>query len=387
MIPYGRQDITDLDIEAVISVLRSDYLTQGPVVPLFEEKLKSYTGAGHAIAVNSATSALHIACLALGLKQGDILWTSPITFVASANCGIYCGAKIDFVDIDPDTFNICPLLLRQKLEKSAQEGALPKIVVVVHMCGKSCDMKSISKLSKEFGFTVIEDASHAIGGRYGDEPIGCCRYSDIAVFSFHPVKIITTCEGGAALTNNENLAEKMALYRSHGITREQSKMTNFHDAPWYYEQVTLGYNYRMTELQAALGVSQLDRIDSYVESRHKIANKYNISFSDLPLTTQRQTSEDFSAFHLFIIQCQKGIRDELFQRLKSKSVGVNLHYIPVHTQPFYKNMGFLYGDFPNAEKYYTQAITLPLYPKLTEDDQEFVIEIVRRTLICSDANT
>jgi UDP-4-amino-4,6-dideoxy-N-acetyl-beta-L-altrosamine transaminase len=387
MIPYGRQDITESDIDAVISVLRSDYLTQGPVVPLFEDKLKSYTGADHAVAVNSATSALHIACLALGLEQGDILWTSPITFVASANCGVYCGAKIDFVDIDPDTFNICPLLLRQKLEKSAQEGALPKIVIVVHMCGKSCDMKSISLLSKEFGFAVIEDASHAIGGRYCDEPIGCCRYSDVTVFSFHPVKIITTCEGGAALTNNKNLAEKMVLYRSHGITRDPSKMTNFHDAPWYYEQVTLGFNYRMTELQAALGVSQLDRIDSYVESRHKVANKYKISFADLPLTTQRQTLDDFSAFHLFVIQCEGGNRDKLFQKLRGNNVGVNLHYIPVHTQPFYKNMGFSYGDYPNAEKYYTQAITLPLYPKLSNDDQDFIIEIVRRTLNCSNANT
>ncbi len=254
MIPYGKQEITQADIDAVVEVLKSDFLTQGPMVPKFEQSVADHVGANHAVAVNSATSALHVACMALGLEQGDWLWTSPITFVASANCGLYCGAQVDFVDIDPQTYNLCPVALKSKLEHAKRENRLPKVVVAVHLCGQPCNMQGIGALAKEYGFKVIEDASHAIGGKYQGEFIGNSRYSDITVFSFHPVKIVTTAEGGMAVTNDDELAEKMNLLRSHGITRDPALMTREPDGPWYYQQVGLGYNYRMTELQAALGV-------------------------------------------------------------------------------------------------------------------------------------
>ena len=370
MIPYGRQEITQQDIDAVVAVLRSDFLTQGPQVPRFEEKLAAYCGAAHAVAVNSATSALHIACLALGLTEGDWLWTTPNTFVASSNCALYCGAKVDFVDIDPRSWNMCPQALEEKLAVAEKEGRLPKVVVPVHLCGTSCDMQAIHALGQRYGFKIIEDASHAIGARYRDEPVGNCRYSDITVFSFHPVKIVTTAEGGATLTNHADVAEKMALLRSHGITRDPKSMSKASDGPWYYEQVDLGFNYRMTELHAVLGVSQMNRLDEYVARRHKIANRYDELLAGLPLRTQVRA--DYSALHLYVIRLNldemKKSHREVFVALHERGVGVNLHYIPVHTQPYYRAMGFAQGDFPEAERYYSEAISLPMYPGLAETD-------------------
>lgn len=378
MIPYGRQEITEADIEAVVGVLRSDYLTQGPVVPRFEQAVADYCGARHALTVNSATSALHIACLALGLGPGDWLWTSPITFVASANCALYCGARVDFVDIDPRTYNLCPEALERKLVQAQKEGALPKIVVPVHLCGQPCDMAAIHSLARRFGFRVIEDASHAIGGKYRGEPIGNGRYSDITVFSFHPVKIITTAEGGMALTNDAELAARMSLLRSHGITRDPAQMTHEADGPWYYQQIALGYNYRMTELQAALGLSQLDRLDDYVARRHALAQRYDQLLADLPVTIPWQAPDGYSGLHLYVVRInpeQTGRRHrEIFEALRERGIGVNLHYIPVHTQPHYRQFGFSIGDFPEAERYYTEAISLPMYPALAEEQQRAVVE-------------
>lgn len=370
MIPYGRQEITQQDVDAVIAVLRSDFLTQGPQVPRFEEKLASYCGAAHAVAVNSATSALHIACLALNLGEGDWLWTTPNTFVASANCALYCGAQVDFVDIDPHTWNMCPKALERKLAVAEKSDRLPKVLVPVHLCGTSCDMQAIHALSQRYGFKIIEDASHAIGARYHHEPVGNCRYSDIAVFSFHPVKIVTTAEGGVALTNNADLAEKMTLLRSHGITRDPMLMSKASDGPWYYEQVGLGFNYRMTDLHAALGVSQMNRLDEYVARRHEIANCFDELLAGLPLRSQVRA--DYSALHLYVIRLNinemKKSRREVFVALRERGVGVNLHYIPVHTQPFYRAMGFSEGDFPEAEHYYREALSLPMFPSLAEKD-------------------
>lgn len=370
MIPYGRQDITQADIDAVVEVLHSDFLTQGPQVPLFEQKLADYCGAKHAVAVNSATSALHLACLALGLGPDDWLWTSPITFVASANCGLYCGARVDFVDINPRTYNLCPRALEQKLIVAEREGRLPKIVVPVHLCGEPCDMQAIYALAQRFGFKIIEDASHAVGGKYRGEPIGNCRYSDVTVFSFHPVKIITTAEGGTAMTNDDALAERMALLRSHGITRDRARMTHEPDGPWYYEQVDLGFNYRMTELQAALGISQMDRLDNYVARRHELACRYDVLLAGLPVTTPWRHEENYSGLHLYVIRLQLSGRARthrnVFESLREQGVGVNLHYIPIHTQPYYQAMGFRAGDFPEAERYYTEAISLPMYPGLSD---------------------
>ena len=384
MIPYGRQDITQADIDAVVAVLGSDFLTQGPKVPLFEQTVADKVDAKHAIATNSATSALHLACLALGLGAGDWLWTSPITFVASANCGLYCGAKVDFVDIDPRTYNLCPNALERKLFRAEREGSLPKIVAPVHLSGQPCDMASIHALSQKYGFKIIEDASHAIGGRYQDEPIGNCRYSDITVFSFHPVKIITTAEGGMALTNNAELAHKMELLRSHGITRDPALMTHEPDGPWYYQQIQLGYNYRMTELQAALGISQMQRLDKYVARRHQLAQRYNKLLADLPLSLPWQHPEGYSAFHLYVVRLQLNkiniTHRQVFESLRKQGVGVNLHYIPVHTQPYYAKMSFKERDFPEAEKYYKEAISLPLYFGLSEVDQDRVIANLREQL-------
>lgn len=383
MIPYGRQDILQEDIEAVINVLKSDFLTQGPLVPQFEETVARYAGAAHAVAVNSATSALHIACLALGLGPGDLLWTSPITFVASSNCALYCGAGVDFVDIDPNTYNLCPDALEQKLQSAAKVGRLPKILVAVHLTGQPCDLRAIRRLSVKYGFKVIEDASHAIGGRYLDEPIGNCKYSDITVFSFHPVKIITTAEGGMALTNDRGLAHAMELFRSHGITRDPARMNFEADGPWYYEQVDLGYNYRLTDLQAALGLSQIGRLDEYVARRHEIASFYDRELASLPIVTPWQHPDGFSAFHLYVIRLQHDQskkRNIVFEGLRKRGVGVNLHYIPVHTQPFYSKMGFALGDFPQAEKYYSEAITLPLFPTLDPGDQLSVVQALKEVL-------
>lgn len=385
MIPYGRQDISQADIDAVVDVLRSDFLTQGPMVPRFEQIVASNVGARHAVAVNSATSALHIACLALDLGPGDWLWTSPVTFVASANCGLYCGARVDFVDIDPKTFNLCPEALARKLEQAEREGRLPKIVVPVHLCGQPCDMAAIHALATRYGFKIIEDASHAIGGRYRDEFIGNGRYSDITVFSFHPVKIITTAEGGMALTNDDELARRMALLRSHGITRDPAQMTQEPDGPWYYQQIDLGLNYRMTELQAALGVSQMTRLDAFVARRHALARRYDSLLAGLPLSTPWQHPDSYSGLHLYVIRLdlpRLGGRShrEVFEGLRAEGIGVNLHYIPVHTQPYYQGLGSRTGDFPESEQYYREAISLPMYQGLTEADQDTVIRTLRHTL-------
>lgn len=384
MIPYGRQDISQQDIDAVIEVLQSDFLTQGPKVPLFEQIVAKHVGAKHALAVNSATSALHIACLALGLGEGDWLWTTPNTFVASANCGLYCGAQVDFVDIDPKTYNLCPKELEKKLVIAKQQNKLPKVLVPVHFSGQPCDMQAIHALAQKYGFKIIEDASHAIGGKYQNEFIGNCRYSDITVFSFHPVKIITTAEGGMALTNDAVLAEKMNLYRSHGITRDSNLMTHQPDGPWYYQQVELGYNYRMTELQAALGISQIQRLDEFVAQRHQLAQRYNQLLAGLPLTLPWQHPDSYSGLHLYVIRLQldkiNKTHKEVFEALREAGLGVNLHYIPVHTQPYYQNMGFKQGDFPEAEKYYQEAISLPLFPELSQQEQDFVVDALDKTL-------
>lgn len=378
MIPYGRQEITQADIDAVVAVLQSDFLTQGPKVPAFEEAIAKYCGVKHALAVNSATSALHIACMALGLKQGDWLWTTPVTFVASANCGLYCGAQVDFVDIDPSTYNLCPKKLSDKLVLAKKQNRLPKVIVAVHLCGQPCDMAAIHALSQEYGFKIIEDASHAIGGKYKNQPIGQCQYSDITVFSFHPVKIITSAEGGMCVTNNLKLAEKMALARSHGITRDNSLMTHTPDGDWYYQQVDIGYNYRMTELQAALGLSQMDRLDEYISTRHNIAKYYDEKLKPLPVITPWQHEDGYSGLHLYVIKLKLNeialSRKEVFDALRSANIMVNVHYIPVHTQPYYAQMGFKPTDFPNSLAYYEAAISLPMYPTLTHENLDFIIK-------------
>lgn len=384
MIPYGRQDITQADINAVVAVLQSDFLTQGPQVPRFEQTVAKHVGVKHALAVNSATSALHIACLALGLGQGDWLWTTPITFVASANCGLYCGASVDFVDIDPATYNLCPKALEAKLIAAEQAGRLPKVLVAVHLCGQPCDMAAIQALSRKYGFRIIEDASHAIGGKYKGEFIGNCRYSDITVFSFHPVKIITTAEGGMVLTNSDALADKMSLLRSHGITRDPAHMTREPDGPWYYQQISLGYNYRMTELQAALGASQMQRLNTYVARRHELARRYDDLLNGLPITLPWQHPDSYSGMHLYVIRLQLDkigkTHKQVFEALREDGIGVNLHYIPVHTQPYYEHMGFQVGDFPQAERYYAEAISLPLFQMLSDTQQAVVVDALQRAL-------
>jgi UDP-4-amino-4,6-dideoxy-N-acetyl-beta-L-altrosamine transaminase len=386
MIPYGRQDISDADIAAVIDILRSDYLTQGPAVPHFEQAVAAKVGARYAVAVNAATSALHIACLALDLGPGDRLWTSPNTFVASSNCALYCGASVDFVDIDPRTYNLSVETLATKLEQAERTGTLPKIVVPVHYAGQSCDMRGMAALSQRYGFRVIEDASHAIGGRYQGEPVGNGRYSDITVFSFHPVKIITTGEGGMALTNDPLLAERLQRHRSHGITSHPEDM---HSRPadeiWNYQQIRLGFNYRMTDIQAALGLSQLDRLDAFVEARHRIARVYDAELSGLPVRTPWQHPDTWSSYHLYPIRLQlqqtSKTQREVYDALRQAEILVNLHYIPVYRQPYYEALGFGPGHCPEAEQYHKEAISIPMYPGLTKEHQQIVIQAVRNAVL------
>jgi UDP-4-amino-4,6-dideoxy-N-acetyl-beta-L-altrosamine transaminase len=384
MIPYGRQEITRADIDAVVEVLRSDFITQGPVVSRFEEKVANYCGARYSVTANSATSALHLACLALGVAPGDHVWTSPITFVASANCALYCGASVDFVDIDPATYNISVPKLAEKLATARATGNLPKVVIPVHFSGLPCEMADIWELSREYGFRILEDASHSIGAHYQNEPVGNCRYSDVTVFSFHPVKIITTAEGGIAVTNSSELAERMVLLRSHGVTKDASKMTHSPDGPWYYQQIALGYNFRMTDVQAALGVSQLARLESNVSRRRALAKRYDVLLAGLPVVTPAPESGTRSAVHLYIVRLNSNVisrsHGEVFALLRDAGIGVALHYIPVHTHPYYQSLGFRVGDFPEAERYYAEAITLPLYPTLTEDDQDRVVRALCEAL-------
>ncbi len=381
MIPYGRQDISEADIQAVVEVLRSDFLTQGPAVPAFEKAIADYCGAQHAVAVNSATSALHIACLALGVGPGDWVWTSPITFVASANCALYCGAQVDFVDIDPCTYNLSVERLAEKLAQAKKSGCLPKVVIPVHLCGQPCGMADIRALGQRYGFKIIEDASHAIGGRYKGEPIGNCRYSDITVFSFHPVKIITTGEGGMALTNDVSLAKHMQLLRSHGITRDVADMTHSPDGPWYYQQIDLGFNYRMTDIQAALGLSQMRRLDEFVNKRHAIAQRYDELLADLPVIIPSKHPDSYSGLHLYVIRLKlnqiRRTHREVFETMSAASIGVNIHYIPVYRQPYYEQLGFKPGHCLEAEKYYSEAISLPLYSALTEAQHDQVVTALR----------
>lgn len=384
-IPYGRQDINQVDIDAVVSVLQSDYLTQGPAVPAFEQAVANYCGAQYAVAVNSATSGLHIACLALGIGKGDSVWTTPITFVASANCALYCGAVVDFVDIDTRTYNMSVERLAEKLAEAEKTGMLPKVVIPVHFCGQPCDMKSIYALSKKYGFKIIEDASHAIGGKYKGEPIGNCRYSDITIFSFHPVKIITTGEGGVAVTNDAALVKHLRLLRSHGIS---STLDDMQPRPaqeiWNYQQIDLGFNYRMTDIQAALGLSQVQRLDEFVTKRHAIAQRYDNMLSDLPVLTPWQHESGYSAYHLYVIRLKLDKinipQRQVYNALREADILVNLHYIPVYRQPYYEKMGFKADYCPQAEHYYSEAISIPLYPGLTEVQQDYVVNMLREAI-------
>ncbi len=380
-IPYGRQDITDEDINAVCEVLRSDFLTQGPAIEKFEKTVAEYCGASHAVAMNSATSALHVACLALDLGPGDWLWTSPNTFVASANCALYCGAQVDFVDIDPATHNMSVEALERKLQEAEKNGRLPKIVIPVHFAGEPCDLKAIKALAERYRFAVIDDASHAIGGRYGEFAIGGTPYSDITIFSFHPVKIVTTGEGGMAVTSNPELGVKLARLRTHGITRNPVEMSREPDGPWYYEQIGLGYNYRITDIQAALGVSQLGRLDAYVQRRHELADRYDQLLASLPLKRPVRDRANRSGLHLYVVVLNDADRRrEVFDNLRANGIGVNVHYIPVHLQPYYRSLGFKPGDFPAAEAYYAGAISLPMFATLADDQQDRVVSVLSDAL-------
>ncbi len=383
MIPYGKQLISQADIDSVVAVLESDWLTQGPKVPAFEAAIAKYCNAQYGIAVNSATSALHIACLALNVSEGDTVWTSPISFVASANCALYCGAAVDFVDIDLATGNMSVPALADKLISAKKNNCLPKVVIPVHLAGQSCDMEAIYDLSKQYGFKIIEDASHAIGAQYNGNKVGCCEFSDITVFSFHPVKIITSAEGGMAVSNNQQLAKKLQRLRSHGITNDPNEMTEQSHGPWYYQQVELGFNYRMTELQAALGLSQLDKLDEFVTTRNALAISYSNAFGTMPLSHLTQLTKCYSSYHLYVVKLADGhshLHRHIIEQLRSKGIISHLHYIPIHTQPFYKKMGFKDSDFPNAMKYYKTAFTIPLHPQLTEQEQSYIIDEIGKLL-------
>lgn len=376
-IPYGRQHITEEDIQSVVEVLNSDFLTQGPVVPLFENELSKITKSSYGTAVNSATSGIHISCLALGVNPGDIVWTVPNSFVSTANSALFCGAKIDFVDIDSNTFNMSTEALRQKLIFARDQCCLPKVIIPVHFSGEPCDMKAVKELSQEFGFKIIEDASHAIGGHFDGNPIGSCQYSDITVFSFHPVKLVTSGEGGAVMTNCAELDQKLKLLRSHGVTREKDMMRYPRDDGWYYEQILLGFNYRMTDIHAALGLSQLSRLSNYVEKRHEIATIYDHEFADTDIQLSLRNPNNKSALHLYVVLVDSKSHMSIFKALREKNIGVNLHYIPIHTHPYYRTLGFKWGDFPNAENYYKRAISLPIFPSMSKDEQEFTIQTVK----------
>ncbi|HYF55081.1 MAG TPA: UDP-4-amino-4,6-dideoxy-N-acetyl-beta-L-altrosamine transaminase [Salinarimonas sp.] len=376
MIPYGRQDIQPEDVEAVAEVLRSDFLTQGPAVPRFEAALATYAGARHAVAVNSATSALHVAYMALGLGPGDLLWTSPNTFVATANAALYCGADVDFVDIDPRTYNLCPEALARKLEAAERAGRLPKIVAPVHFAGEPCAMEAIAALGRRHGFRIVEDASHAVGSRVAGTMIGACAFSDVTVYSFHPVKIVTSGEGGAALTNDPELAWRMAVLQTHGVVRDPARMEGPPEGPWSYHQIALGYNYRLTDIHAALGLSQLSRIEPYLRRRNELADRYDALLAELPVARPVRDPANRSALHLYPVRltgAAAGRRREVFERMRAAGIGVNVHYIPVHLQPFYRARGFREGQFPQAEAYYAAALTLPLFPRLEEADQDRVV--------------
>lgn len=384
MIPYGRQSLDQADIDAVVAVLRSDWLTQGPALERFEQAMALRCQADHAVAVCNATAALHIACVAAGLGPGDCLWTTPNTFLASANCGRYCGAQVDFVDIDPLTWNLDADALTTKLEEAERDGTLPKVLVAVAFSGQSCDMRRIGQLSERYGFTVIEDASHAVGASYAGRPVGCGEFADMTVFSFHPVKIITSAEGGMVLTNRPDLAQRLQRLRSHGMTRDAGQMTEPSHGPWYYQQVELGFNYRMTDLQAALGLSQLNKLDGFIARRRELAARYHRLLGDLPLTLPGLQPEAESAWHLYVVRLQlDGItlsHLQVFEGLRAAGIGVNLHYIPVHLQPYYRDLGFATGDFPQAERYYSEAISLPMFPSLSDEQQDYVVEQLRRLL-------
>ena len=384
-INYSKHNISKNDIKSVIKVLKSDFLTQGPSVKFFEKKIKKIVSAKYAFAVNSATSGLHVACMSIGISKNDVVWTSPNSFVASSNCALYCGAKIDFVDINQSTYNICIESLKNKLEFSKKNNTLPKVLIPVHLTGQSCDMREIHKLSKEYGFNVIEDASHAIGGNYREEKVGSCKYSDICIFSFHPVKIITTGEGGMALTNSYDLFCKIERLRSHGITRDENFMINSSHGPWYYEQIDLGLNYRLTDIQAALGISQMDRIDKYVQRRNKLAQRYDELLVNLPISLPKQPDYVYSSRHLYVIRLNLSDIDishlEVFEALRKNDIGVQIHYIPVPMHPYYQGKGFTMDEYPNSLSYYQEAISIPMFPTMTEEQQNIVVSVLKEILI------
>jgi UDP-4-amino-4,6-dideoxy-N-acetyl-beta-L-altrosamine transaminase len=381
VIPYGRQDISEEDIAEVVAVLRSDWITQGPAIDRFENAIAEFASCKHTIAVANATAALHLSMIALDLGPGDVLWTSPNTFVSTSNAALYCGASVDFVDIDPNTYCMSVARLREKLKAAASQGkTLPKVVAPVHFAGQSCDMREIHELSRQYGFRIVEDASHAIGADYLGRKVGSCAYSDICVFSFHPVKIITTGEGGVATTNDPQLATRLRELRSHGVTRDPGRMTDVSDGPWYYQMIDLGFNYRITDMQAALGASQMRRLDDFIARRRQLADRYAEKLDGFPVVTPAQSADGHSAFHLYPIQVSASCRNAVFGQLRSAGIGVNVHYIPVHTQPVYRKLGFRAGYCPNAEAYYSRALSLPMFSKMTDHEQDTVVCALARSL-------